>query len=210
MKIKNTLLKVLGGLVLTYFAITVIASEGIVVDELGKPIKGAHVITYWQGNAGLFVQPHTKCYKLEATTSDENGRFSVSIYSGTLDPFKTNRLRSTYVFAPGYYTSPLSNSDDLKFVLAAFAKTETLSEQFDLQNHESLRGGTGAGCGNQKIRLPYLKSAHMELTRLAKTRAEFERCNSLLFTIEYIEFGDRVANERRVERRQNSLRGETK
>jgi hypothetical protein len=202
MKIKNTLLKVLGGLVLTYFAITVIASEGIVVDEQGKPIKGAHVITYWQGDSGLIVQPHTRCYKLEATTSDEDGKFRVSMFSGSLNPFMTDRSRITFVFFPDYFTSPLSKSDDLKFVLATFAKTGTLSEQFDLRIHKSLPGGT-ARCGNQTAKLPYLKSVHAELTRFAKTKAELERCNSLLYTIEYIEFGDRVANERRSQRNQN-------
>lgn len=205
MKIKKTLLKVLGGLVLTYFAITVIASEGIVVDELGKPIKGAHVITYWQGNAGLIVQPLTRCYKLEATTSDENGKFRVSMFSGSLNPFMTDRLRSTYVFASGYYISPLSISEDLKFVLAPLSKLGTKSEQF-----KKVSRFYGGNCGNAKAKLPFNKAMYEEMNRLATTTEEKEQSMSMLYTIEYDEFGESVANERRIERRKNTLKAETK
>jgi hypothetical protein len=52
---KKTILKVVCGLVIAYFAITAIATTGTVVDDKGKPINGAHVVAYWNGNAGLFV-----------------------------------------------------------------------------------------------------------------------------------------------------------
>jgi hypothetical protein len=209
MKIKKTLLKIVGGLVLAYFAITVIASEGIVIDELGKPIKGAHVITYWEGTVDLIVEARRRCYHLEATTSDESGKFRVPIYSGTLDPFKTNRYRTSIIFAPGYYTSPLTNRDELKFVLTPITKIGSQSEQFDYQRRESLRAGAGAGCGNDKARLPYLKAVYAELVRLATTKSEKERCDDLMHTIQRHEFSTSVADEKRIERNQSKSKVES-
>jgi hypothetical protein len=202
MKIKNTLLKVLGGLVLTYFAITVIASEGIVVDEQGKPIKGAHVITYWHGNAGLIVQPHTRCYKLEATTSDENGKFRVPMYSGSLNPFMKDRTLITEVFAASYYTSSLSKSEDLKFVLAPLNKLGTKGEKF--QKFSRFR----ADCGHPREKLPFYKAMYEEMIRLATTKEEKRACISLLFTIESTEFGDSVAHERLNQRERSAAKVE--
>jgi hypothetical protein len=191
---KKTILKILGGLVIAYFAITAIASTGTVVDDKGKPIKGAQIIAYWNGNAGFFVQPTTQCYHLESTESDENGHFSVSTFSGGLNPFMLDRERSIGVFVPGYELKISSNYEDLKFV--AGAPTGSKKEQFEKVN----RRFKGGGCGNEKARLPFIKAIHAELLKLAETKEEKEICDSLFFSIESAEFGYESALKRSTQR----------
>ena len=210
MNLNNKYFKIICGLVIAYFALTVIASEGIVVDEQGKPIKGAHVLIVWQGNAGLIVQPHTRCYKLEATTSDENGKFRIPMYSGSLNPFMTDRRHWAVIFVPGYYEAPNSRTEERKYVFAPIAKIGTRSEQFEHQLRMSLPAGAGAGCGNDKARLPYLKTVHTELVSLATTEAQLERCDGLLYTIERHEFGASLADEKRLNRTQKTSKSEVK
>lgn len=191
---KKTILKVLGGLLIAYFAVTAIASTGTVVDDKGKPIKGAHVIATWSGNVGLFVDPHTRCYQLESTTTDENGRFKVSTFGMTPDILITNRQRSIDVFVPGYYETDSPGISDLNYIFAPL--TGTKSDQFK----KLIARNFGAGCGNQKASLPFRKAAYAELVKLAETKEERKQCASLLYGIEYIEFGAEVADQKRMQR----------
>jgi hypothetical protein len=197
---KKTILKIVGGLVIAYFAITAIASTGTVVDDKGKPIKGAHVIAYWNGDTGIAVQPHSVCYHLEATTTDENGRFRIPKFSGSLNPFVGDRQRSIDVFVSGYELTVASKYDDLKFIVRPL--TGMKNEQFE-KVHRFYRG---AGCGNDKVQLSMLKARYLELIRLAETKEEKRQCDSLLYDIEDIEFGTKVAEERAIQRRQNNAK----
>lgn len=101
-KTMKTFVKKSVGLAIACFALAACAADGIVVDENGKPVKGAYIVAYWTANVGIAVQPATQCYRLEATTTDENGRFKISSFSGSLNPLKTDRKRYVEVFVPGY------------------------------------------------------------------------------------------------------------
>jgi hypothetical protein len=191
---KKTILKIVGGLVIAYFAITAIASTGTVVDDKGKPIKGAHIVAYWNGNAGFFVQAATRCYHSESTTSDENGHFRVSIFSGSLNPFMFDRQRTIDVFAPGYELTAASNYDDLKFVVTPL--TGTRSEQFQKVNSNYREGQCGGDIGQ----LPFIKAVYNELTKLAETNEEKKQCDSRWSGIEYVEFGYDGAKKRAMQR----------
>ena len=191
---KKIILKVLGGFVIAYFAVAVLASEGTVVDEKGKPVKGAYIIAYWSGVIRLPVQPHSTCYNLEATTTDENGRFRVSTFSVNLNPFMFDRHRSIGVFFPGYTLSPETNRDDLRFVVIPLNGVR--SDQFK-SVERFYRGGS---CGNEKAQLPMLKARYAELIKLAETQEEKKISESFLFGIEETEFGRDVAVEKSIQR----------
>lgn len=189
----KTFLKKLGGLAIACFALAACAADGIVVDENGKPVKGAYVVAYWTANVGIAVQPHTKCYRSEITTTDENGRFQISSFSGSIDPFKTNRKLYVEIFVPGYQLKS-GSSQGLRFAVTPL--TGSKSEQFQ-QVYSFYRG---AACGNDDAFLPTLKARYKELVRLSETKAEIKICNSFFYDIESIEFGEKVAYERRVQR----------
>jgi hypothetical protein len=188
---KKTILKIIGGLAIAYFAITAIASTGTVVDDKGKPIKGAHVIAYWNGDTGIAVQPNSVCYHLEATTTDENGRFRIPTFSGNLNPFVGRRQRAIDVFVPSYRETYFSDREHYRLKFAPLEGTKR--QQFEEVNHRFM----GGGCGNEKARLSFIKAVYTELVKLAESKEEKEICDSLLFSIESIEFGYEATLEKR-------------
>jgi len=104
-KKKRWLLNIVAGLTITYVTMSVWASKGIVVDEAGKPIKGAVILAYWTGDTGWVVQPHSMCYRVETATTDEKGEFTISTFSGSLNPFIRTRLRQVDSIVAGYEES---------------------------------------------------------------------------------------------------------
>lgn len=197
---QKTCLTVVTGILLAYFALTVVASEGTVTDQVtGKPIVGAFVIVYWNANTGWVVQPHTSCYFMEATTTDEKGRFYVSQFTGNLNPLRKDRIRNEHIYVPGYQLTTKSNAERLNFIM--MPREGSKSEQF-----KAIRslGSQGAGCsvGNQKSRLPYLRALHKELATLATTKDESDQVESILLSADIVEFGEDVARQKYRERRE--------
>lgn len=52
--------------------------------------------------------------------------------------------------------------------------------------------------------LPMMKARHANLIQLADTKEQKDRCDSLLFAIESIEFGDSLASERGKQRNESA------
>ena len=187
-----TWLKILGGLTLAYVALSVIASEGTVIDQTtGKPIAGAFVIAYWNGNTGWVVQPSTSCYYVEATTTNEKGRFDVSMFTGNLNPLRKDRTRNIHIYVPGYYAT--SKSDDEKLVFMMAPREGSKSEQFK----DIIDSGNPRGCSSvdKKITLPYLRALHKELAALATTKDENDRVESTMIIADSVEFGEDIARQ---------------
>ncbi len=174
-----------------YIPLYAFATQGTVVDDKGQPIEGAFVLATWYGEVALGVQPATSCYHVSATRSDRTGRFSVPEWSGNLNLLVTNRRRGLRVFVPGYELSPRSDlaNQNLVFVPLSGSRTERF-KKIDVWT-------TGANCGDDKARLPFMKAVYAELLKLAETPVERQRCASLLYAIEDIEFGREVADTRR-------------
>ncbi len=59
--------------------------EGKVIDgSTGKPLAGVYVIGAWQINIGLPGKSISGCSKLEVVRTDEQGRFALSTWSGSI------------------------------------------------------------------------------------------------------------------------------
>lgn len=197
---QKTWLKAIGGALLAYFALTVIASEGTIIDQTtGKPIAGAFVIAYWNGNVNSVVQTHTSCYHLEATRTDENGRFKVSMFSGNLNPIRQDRTRNEHIYVPGYEVTYKSDVEKLSFMMTP--RVGSRSEQFKAIMG---LGSQGAGCssGDQKSRVPYLRALHKELAALASTANERVVADEALSSADILEFGEEIANQNYQKRRE--------
>ena len=165
-----------------------IASQGTVIDKAtGKPIAGAVVATSWSGYVPIAVQTLFVCYDLEVTTTDERGRFTISTF-GKFRPFLQNKNRSIDVIASGYETD--RSSKDLDYVMVP--RQGTKSEQFEKAN----RYQRNAGCPDDKKKmLPFMKAVYKDLASLALTKKELDTADSLLWQIETIELGQKIANE---------------
>jgi len=171
-----------------------IASQGTVIDKTtGKPIAGAIVATSWTGYASMIVQTQYVCYDLEVTTTDERGRFTVSTF-GKFRPFLQNKNRGTNVILPGYQLDPASH----EFNLVMAPRQGTRSEQFEKAN----RYPPYASCPDSEQKtLPYLKAIYRELKMLATTKKELDTADSVLWSVETVEFGQKIASENSYKRR---------
>jgi len=180
-----------------------IASQGTVIDKAtGKPIAGAIVATSWTGYASMIVQTQHVCYDLEVTATDEQGRFTVSTF-GKFRPFLQNKNRGTSVFVPGYEIDPMSH--ELNFSMVP--RQGTKSEQFKTVN----RYERHAGCPDYKQKtLPYLKAIYKELKPLATTKKEIDTADSVLWSVEIVEFGQKIANENSYKRELEQIQIEKK
>ncbi|MBL0142900.1 MAG: carboxypeptidase regulatory-like domain-containing protein [Betaproteobacteria bacterium] len=191
MKIRLRHMAWVGGLAILFGLYSVYAAQGTVIDgSTGKPMAGVHVVASWTGSVSIAVQPFTRCYRAEATVTDERGRFSLSTFSGNWNPILWDRNRSVWVLAPSYTISDKSDFGELKIVLEPAKGTK--SEQF-----KSLPSSYVLGCGvDNRQFLPYLLALHKEMLRLASTRDERRVASSRLFDIEEIELGEREAYRR--------------
>ena len=170
-----------------------IASQGTVIDKTtGKPMAGVFVVTTWSGYVAIAVQTRGVCYDTEMTTTDERGRFSISTF-GKFQPFLQNKNRNIYVVATGYEAD--RSSEGLDYVMRP--RQGTKSEQFTKANEYMRMGG---GCGepipDSRV-LPYLKAIYADLAALATTKDEIDIVDSVLWEIENLELGKKVADENR-------------
>jgi len=195
MKVSTRFATIAGGAVMLFFLYSVYAAQGTVIDgSTGKPMAGVHIVAAWYGSIAMPVQPNTRCYHAEATVTDERGRFSLSIFTGNLNPLMWDRSRNVWAIAPGYMNSERSDYGDLAFVLVP--ATGTKSEQFN-----SLPYPSALGCPvNRAIMMPYWKVLYAEAVRLASNREERRKASGILHSIEYSELGEEEAMRRLNER----------
>jgi len=192
-----------GGLAILFGLYSVYAAQGTVTDgSTGKPMAGVHIVASWSGSIAMPVQPSTRCYHAEATVTDEQGRFSLSTFSGNWNPLMWDRTRSVWALAPGYVTSDKSDFGNLDLVLVPAAGTSS-------QRFKALPFPDALGCPvDRKALMPFWRVLYKEASRLASTPEEREEASARLFEIEKTEFGEKEAYLRLNARSKAELVGE--
>lgn len=177
-----------------------LGETGRVFDRAtGVPIVNARVVAYWTGVIKMPVQSTSKCYRAEAAITDEKGEFSISRFSGNWHPLLMDRERNVSVRVPDYKISPAYDGSGLQIPMEP--RTGTSAEQF-----KELDRFLPTECTDDpKILLPYLKTHHAELVKLAATNEEKLAASGVLFTIEEIELGEHEASRRLGERKTKLL-----
>src|SRR5437773_1517011 len=75
------------------------AETARVIDEsTGKPLAGVFVVTQWTADTFNPVQSSHTCFKVDATHTDDRGKFYLSSWSGNLSPMLSNRQRLPFLF----------------------------------------------------------------------------------------------------------------
>jgi hypothetical protein len=179
-----------------------IASSGRVFDRTtGKPLPNAVVVATWTGTSGLVVQSHTSCYKAEVTRTDNEGAFSISSFTGNLDPLLRDRQRDVVAVARGYRMSPKRDPHGLEIPMEP--QTGSNSERLS-----ALPTMYPATCPNSKTSLvPYVKALYDDASPLASTNDEKLFVLGLLMQIEEAEIGSDEAIKRFGRRQAEILRG---
>jgi hypothetical protein len=164
------------------------AESGVVFDRVGKPIPGAFVIAAWSGTVPAPAQTATRCYKAEFAMTDEQGRFSVSYFSWTFNPFMAGRHLT--VFARGYRIAPEWDFGAGRILLEHDGKPSG-------ERYRSLPNYPMVGCGSDlREFLPYLKAVADEAESLATTNDQRMDFLARRLMAEEVEFGSEEAHMR--------------
>ncbi|MDH5648495.1 MAG: carboxypeptidase-like regulatory domain-containing protein [Gammaproteobacteria bacterium] len=76
--------------------------KGKVIDQTtGKPIEGAIVVAYWQGQVPMPAETQTTCYHVESTTTDKDGTYRTPFWFA-LPQTVMNPKIAVIVYQPGY------------------------------------------------------------------------------------------------------------
>ena len=172
---------------------------GHVVEQgTGQPISGAIVLGLWEETRGSLAHSTTLCVRAETAVTDTRGNYGVPKVRGD----NPNRF---YVYKPGYVFDEQVHFDPLSsmrnpVLLQPFSGTggARLGELSRLYSRTSCIGAAETGTkGNE---LPLLKAMYEEARGVAQTREDQDMAERLLWGIEEIEFGNKVATERSLER----------
>jgi hypothetical protein len=177
------------------------AEIGIVVErESRKPIPDAIVVATWNGDRRFFAQARSACYKVEVARTDNRGKFSVSSFSGNLNPLLMDRSRDVVVLAPGYRMSSTNDLDSLDVSMEP--QTGSNSERI-----KALPGTRATGCeGAGTNLLPYLELLHQQILSMATTKEERLLASEVRLSIEMFTLGPQQATDRYGQRRAEIMR----
>ncbi len=174
-------------------------TSGIVVDEQGKPLKGAIVMAQWSRDP---VNPVVRlvlplpsapsvCDWAEVTYTDDDGRFRTPSGKGRAATYSPQ----VDVVYPGRYPGKGTDIEAKRFVMLPF---EGLPEKS--QFHVAWSGVRGGGCGNDLVILPYSKLRVANMEKYAVTDSDKKQLESSRYGIEIVEFGQDEAQRRYISR----------
>lgn len=117
-----------------------VETKGMVKDHNNLPISGANVLAIWTGTSYGFHRSNRHCLRIDATTTDTNGQFSIVAPSGTvfrkglaqqfvgLKIYKRDTQR--HISEVGDQDStPISFADSKTFALGAALQGDLLTER---------------------------------------------------------------------------------
>lgn len=171
------------------------ALEGRVIDgSTGKPLSGVYVIGAWIVSSGIGVVAKSGCGKLEVTRTDEQGRFTLSKWSGRiLAHLIGDETLNDYYYMRGYRWEKGHPSIGETVVLVP--DTRSPMERI---GHISETAGK-ADCGSieerKKNALPLYRVMYDEAAALASNREERRVLSTILFKQEMLELGYEKADE---------------
>jgi hypothetical protein len=178
--------------------------SGYVLDaETGTPLSGAWVLSRWQGDLYQIVKSHSHCMKVNATTTDGEGRYTQFSTSFDFNPLVNDVDRTMLFYHPGY---------EVLQVPAQFTPWRTYLKRDGRVGLERIRHIIGASvvmnCGhdeNTSASVDYFRAIQKEVQQLAVKPEDMEGIESALVLVERLRFGAVEARIRQREREKKKL-----
>jgi hypothetical protein len=171
------------------------ALEGTVIDgSTGAPLAGVYVIGAWWVSISMPVKSMSGCSKLEVVRTDEQGRFALSTWSGSIRAhlFGDENLND-YYYLKGYRweTGRPSNRETVVLV------PDTRSAIFQLDRIGQLMEKADCGPLEQRkvLALPMYQAMYDEARPMASSYDERRSLSSLLFMVESLAVGEKRAHD---------------
>ena len=177
------------------FATQSFALEGKVIDgSTGKPLAGVYVIGAWVVSSGIGVVAKSGCGKLEVTRTDEQGRFTLSKWSGNiLAHLIGDENLNDYYYVRGYRWEKGHPQIGETVVLVP----DTRSALERIGHISELTGDADCGSVQEQIKkaLPLYHVMYEDAVAIASNRDDRRVLSNILFKIEVLELGYEQAQE---------------
>ena len=173
------------------------------VLEVGtnKPIQGAIVVSLWSGEKSkTFADFQSVCYHVESTTTDKNGRYEIPVWIEDLSHFNiTDKRYSVDVFKSGYQEDESTMLSDNQNNSLYFLKPKGTRKEYFKYLRWFRISCRKAGESNKNL-YALNKALYSEAKKFAKSKEEQKVVNSLLWSLENIEYGYDEAERRYYKR----------
>jgi len=171
------------------FALTSKVEGQVVDDATGAPIPGAFVVGVWRGYANSFAHGSTGCYHIEFRTTDAEGRFSLSDFTGNLNPLRSDRQLSIGAYAPGYTVEQQAHEGQFRARRRIGDASKQFSEISMAPTYDCV------GQGDPRV-LPMYRAFAREMAELATTKAQRKASIDAQYLVDLIELGENEALRR--------------
>jgi hypothetical protein len=163
-------------------------SGRVIEDGSGQPIAGAIVLARWEG----YVSHGTVCFHVESTITDAEGRYHIPAWKKKHMWGDTDDQR---VYVRPHKAGYRWTNTHIKNELRSLALDNRTREQ-RLEYLRTLSPGCGSRDESEKNQLPLLRAVYEEAESIAVTKEDMRTLNGILFELESIELGGKVAQER--------------
>ena len=176
------------------------ALEGKVVDgSTGKPLPGVYVIGAWQVIIPMPVEARSGCSKLEVVRTDEQGKFVLSKWSGSIlaHLFGDENL-NVYYYLRGYRWE--KGSEATGEVVVLVPDTRSPMEQLGRIGEPMGKADCGPLDEQKTKALPMYRLMYEEAKSIAASYEERQSLSGMLFMVESLELGENQAQENATSR----------
>jgi len=171
--------------------------SGKVIDETtGKTIEGAIVVIKWTGQVGL-IHGTTICYFVETTKTNENGEYKVPNQENNHKEIHMgNKRRTAFAYKEGYEWSTIHH-DNIEY-LKPFKGTP------EERLNYLARVAQNARCNMAKSLILPNEAIVVEALTLMDAKNYSDVTSSLLFGLDDLKYGGKIAHENLAKRRSSS------
>ncbi len=172
------------------------ALEGRVIDgSTGKPLPGVYVIGAWEVVKPMFGKAISGCAKLELTRTDEQGKFTLSNWSGSvLAHLFGGEDLNIYYYLRGYLWE--NGHAQIGEPAVLVPDTRPAIDRLGHLNELTAKADCGSRSERMKYALPLYRLMYAEAATIASKSNQEERkaLSNILFMIELLELGYKQAD----------------
>lgn len=198
------------GAVFGAIGIQVCLDTGYVVDaETGRPLSGVYVVGRWDGDYFQLVKSQTRCFRVDAATTDGIGSYALLSKSLSLNPLVSDTDQTLLFYKPGYEVALVPSSiPRWRTFLKPDRRTGLSRIDHIIASSSSMKCGAESHTGDS---VSYFRAVFEEAKSIAHTPPELRSADNALFNVEVLERGREKAMEKwetnEKARRQPIVRG---
>jgi hypothetical protein len=172
-----------------------------VIDAATKsPIADVYIVTRWEAAAFQGVQSQHRCFKVDVTRTDANGKFSSPAFSGNVDPLLHDRKRSLWFYKRGYRSAYDTPTGMTIHEIAPDSSSGLTRLRYLALARNKMNCGTAQQ--QKEVMLPLYEALYQEAREIGTTAEELAYVNDALFVVENLTTGNEEVAMQRYRQRE--------